>query len=395
MGAKRQAGIAKGRLGLPEDYDRILGEIRGRIREAQVRASFAASSELIRLYWDIGRTIVERQRQAGWGSGVLRRLAADLRNELPDVKGFSERNLKLMTQFYREYSDLPAIGQQPVAQLPVAEGLSQDPLQPAPRFACCPAEKVQQLVAQLPWGHNILLIRKVKELATRLWYMRQCLEQGWSRNVLDLMIKSEAHSRQGRAITNFDVQLPAPQSDLAQQALKDPYVFDFLTIEEPFRERELETGLVRHLQRFLLELGTGFAFVGRQYHLVVGEEDFYIDLLFYHLELRCFVVIDLKKGPFKPDYAGKMNFYLNVVDDRLGHETDSPTIGLILCQDRKRVLAEYALRGLDKPIGVSEYELTRALPDELRSALPTIEEIEAELQSEIDVESGCQPPEKG
>lgn len=224
-----------------------------------------------------------------------------------------------------------------------------------------------------------MLIEKIKDLKIRLWYMRTTIEDGWSRNVLNLMINSDSYGREGNAVTNFDQMLPSPQSDLAQQALKDPYIFDFLTLDEPFREREQETGLVRHLEKFLLELGTGFSFVGRQYHLDVGKEDFYIDLLFYHLKLRCFVVIDLKKGPFRPEYAGKMNFYLNVVDDRLKHETDNLSIGMILCQDKKKILAEYALRGVAKPIGVSEYELTRALPDKLKSALPTIEEIEEEL----------------
>jgi predicted nuclease of restriction endonuclease-like (RecB) superfamily len=198
------------------------------------------------------------------------------------------------------------------------------------------------------------------------------------------MIKSRAHERQGSAVTNFDARLPIPQSDMAREMLKDPYVFDFLSLEKPFHERELEAGLIGHLEKFLLELGSGFTFVGRQYHLDVGEDDFYIDLLFYHLKLRCFIVIDLKRGPFKPEYAGKMNFYCNVVDDELRHEQDRPTIGLILCQDKKRVLAEYALRGMDKPIGVSEYELTRALPEELKSSLPTIEQIEAELSGEAE-----------
>jgi predicted nuclease of restriction endonuclease-like (RecB) superfamily len=231
----------------------------------------------------------------------------------------------------------------------------------------------------------MLLIQKVKDIATRRWYMQQTLAQGWSRNVLDLMIKSSAHERQGKATTNFDERLPALQSDLAQQALKDPYVFDFLTFDKPFRERELEAGLVAHMERFLLELGVGFAFVGRQYHIAVGEDDFYLDLLFFHLKLRCFVVIDLKVGAFKPDFAGKMNFYLNVVDDVLRHEHDNPSIGLILCRDKKRVMAEYALRGVDKPIGVSEYDLTRALPASLKSALPTIEELESELASDDEV----------
>jgi predicted nuclease of restriction endonuclease-like (RecB) superfamily len=226
-------------------------------------------------------------------------------------------------------------------------------------------------------------MEKIKDLPSRLWYAQQTIEQGWSRDTLGLMIKSKAHKRQGAAVSNFQQGLPDPQSDLAQQALKDPYLFDFLTLSEPFQERELETGLVAHLEKFLLELGQGFAFVGRQYHLEVSDKDFYLDLLFYHLKLRCFVVIDLKRGDFKPEYAGKMNFYCSVVDDRLKHETDQPTIGLILCQTKDRILAEYALRDIHKPIGVSDYELTRALPEDLKSSLPSIEEIEAELQSEL------------
>jgi predicted nuclease of restriction endonuclease-like (RecB) superfamily len=230
----------------------------------------------------------------------------------------------------------------------------------------------QPLVAQLPWAHNVLLMQKVKDLSARLWYMRQTLAQGWSRNVLALMIDSGAHLRQGQAIPNFDRQLPPPQSDLAAQAIKDPYIFDFLTLEEPFHERELETGLLVHVEKFLLKLGQGFAFVGRQYHLDVGEDDFYIDLLFYHLRLRCFVVVDLKRGSFKAEHAGKMNFYCNVVDDRLRHATDQPTIGLILCQDKNRLVAEYALKGVNKAIGISEYRLTRALPARLRNYLKTV-----------------------
>lgn len=242
---------------------------------------------------------------------------------------------------------------------------------------------LQQLVANIPWGHNIMLMEKVKELSARLWYMQQTIEQGWSRDTLGQMIKNSFHKRQGAAVTNFQQSLPLPQSDLARQLLKDPYIFDFLTIEEPFHEQELETGLVRHLERFLLELGQGFVFVGRQYHLEVSDKDFYIDLLFYHLGLRCFVVVDLKKGDFKPEYAGKMNFYCSVVDEKLRHEPDQPTIGLILCQTKDKILAEYALRDINKPIEVSDYELTRALPERRKSALPTIEEIEAELQSEV------------
>lgn len=225
----------------------------------------------------------------------------------------------------------------------------------------------------------MVLMEKVKERATRFWYMQQTLTNGWSRNMLLAMIQSEAHARQGQAITNFERLLPPPQSDLVQQTLKDSYIFDFLTLQEPFHERELETNLLHELERFLLELGQGFAFVVRQHYLKVGDREFYIDLLFYHMKLRCYVVIDLKKGEFKPEYAGKMNFYLSVVDDQLRHAADAPSIGLILCQDRNHIVAEYTLRGVDKPIGISEYELTRALPPSLKSALPTVEEIEAEL----------------
>jgi predicted nuclease of restriction endonuclease-like (RecB) superfamily len=222
-------------------------------------------------------------------------------------------------------------------------------------------------------------MEKVKDLPTRLWYMQQTIEQGWSRDTLAAMIKSKAHERRGKAVSNFAARLPSPQSEFARQLLKDPYLFDFLTIEEPFHERELETGLVKHLEKFLIELGSGFAFVGRQYHLEVSDKDFYLDLLFYHLKLRCFIVIELKKGDFKPEYAGKMNFYCSAVDDLLRNRTDQPTIGLILCQTKDRILAEYTLRDIHKPIGISDYELTRALPENLKSSLPTVEEIEAEL----------------
>lgn len=347
-----------------KQYSRLLDEIKIRIRQAQVKAALSANAEMISMYWDIGCMILKQQQEAGWGSGVIPRLSKDIRSEVPELKGFSERNIKFMVQLYKKYA-LGAIGKQAVSQLDE-----------------CAPENLQQAVAQIPWGHNILLMQRIKDLPSRLWYIQQTMENGWSRDVLGMMIKSRAHKRQGIAVDNFQENLPARQSDLAVQLLKDPYVFDFFTLEEPFRERELEAGLVQHLQKFLIELGQGFSFVGRQYHLDVGDEDFYIDLLFYHLKLRCFVVIDLKVGPFKPEYAGKMNFYCNVIDDRLRHESDNQTIGLVLCQDRKKVVAEYALRGMTQPIGISEYELTRALPESLKSSLPTIEEIEAEFSGD-------------
>jgi len=366
---------------LPNDYPRLLNDIKARIRIAQVKATFSANREMILMYWDIGRMIAARQKAAGWGAAIIPRLARDIRNELPEVKGFSERNIGRMIAFYLEYPDLAVILPMSLAKLPepaVSTGVLPTALAKSTLSKNVSA-KVQQLVAQLPWAHNVLLIQKVKDLSLRFWYMRQTIEQGWSHDVLSLMIDSRVHERQGKAVTNFKLKLPAPQSDLALQTLKDPYIFDFLTLQEPFHEREMETSLIRHLEKFLLELGQGFAFVVRQFHLDVGKEDFYVDLLFYHLRLRCFVVVDLKKGAFKPEYAGKMNFYCSVVDDRMRHASDNPTIGLILCQDKNKVVAEYALQGVRKPIGVSEYQLTRALPREFKSALPSIVEIEAEL----------------
>lgn len=373
-------------------YRDLLGDIKSRVRQAQHRAALSANAELIRLYWDIGRLIAARQEAEGWGTGVIPRLAVDLKNELPEQKGFSETNLKRMVQFSEEYPGLFSIGARAVAQLPAPP----EPLEigqlvatqigapPVPQLSLEPVgPNSQRAVAQLSWAHNIVLIQKLKHLPTRLWYARQALEQGWSRDTLTVQIKNRAHERQGTAITNFATTLPEAHAALAQGLLKDPYLFDFLTLEEPFHERELETGLLTHIQKFLLELGRGFAFVGRQYRIDISDREYYLDLLFYHLHLRCFVVVDLKKGDFKPEYAGKMNFYCSAVDDLLRHQHDAPTIGLILCQTKDRILAEYALRDIHKPIGLAEYELTRALPKELASSLPSIEDIEAELSDDV------------
>jgi len=360
-------------------YGGLLAEIKTRIRQAQTRAVLSANAEMIAMYWDIGRMIHQRQQMEGWGTGIIPRLARDIRNELPEVKGFSKRNIGYMIRFFREYGELSFL-QQAAAKLQTEQVPSAIVPQIEAKLDNSAVSNLPtQLVFGLPWFHHVILIEKVKELPTRLWYMQQTIEHGWSRDTLTAMIKGNAHERQGQAVSNFSDRLPAPQSELARQLLKDPYLFDFLTLEEPFHERELETGLVRHLEKFLLELGAGFAFVGRQYHLEVSDKDFYLDLLFYHLKLRCFIVVELKKGDFKPEYAGKMNFYCSVVDDQLKNETDQPTIGLILCQTKDRILAEYALRDIHKPIGISDYELTRALPENLKSSLPTVEEIEAEL----------------
>jgi predicted nuclease of restriction endonuclease-like (RecB) superfamily len=380
-------------------YRDLLAEIKSRIRAAQNRAALSANAEMIVLYWDIGRMIAARQEREGWGAGVIPKLAVDLKNELPEEKGFSQRNLGRMIAFFRAYSILP----QPVANLEISgveiaeTSENQSPAilpQPVAQLERAPSKTqflfflliVQRSVAHLPWGHNVILIEKLKDLPTRLWYAGQTLEQGWSRDTLSLQIKNRAHERQGAAITNFTSTLPAIHASLAQSLLKDPYLFDFLTLTEPFLERELETGLVAHIQKFLIELGRGFAFVGRQYPLTVSDRDFFLDLLFYHLHLRCFVVVDLKKGDFKPEYAGKMNFYCSAVDAQLRHAGDAPTIGLILCQTKDRILAEYSLKDIHKPIGVADYELTRALPAELASSLPSIEAIEAELSQDLEKE---------
>lgn len=331
---------------LPDDYAAQLSQLKHQIRSAQIRAALSVNRELIHLYWHIGQVLLERQRSARWGAKVLDQLSADLRQEFPDMKGFSSTNLKYMRSFAAAYPDL---------------------------------QNGQQLVDQLPWGHLVALLSTVKDPAQREWYARATIQHGWSRNGLIHQIDSRLIERQGRASTNFERTLPAPQSELAQQLLKDPYNFDFLSLHDEAVERDLEKGLLAHLRDFMLELGVGFAFVGSQVHLEVGGEDFYLDLLFYHLKLRCYVVIDLKMKDFRPEYVGKMNFYLNVVDDQMRHEQDAPTIGLLLCRTQNKVIAEYALRGVDKPLGVSAYQLAESLPADLKGQLPSIQELEAEL----------------
>jgi predicted nuclease of restriction endonuclease-like (RecB) superfamily len=345
---------------LPPGYAELLEDLKARIQRAQVRAAVAASRELIRLYWDIGREIVQRQEQEGWGKGVVDRLAADIQREFPGIAGFSPRNIWRMRAFYLAYTQEVANLTQPAADLDGAN--------------------LPQVATEIPWFHNVVLIEKLKDPKQRFWYARKTVQHGWSRAVLVHQIELDLYSREGRAITNFSETLPVPQSDLAQQALKDPYVFDFLTLADEARERELQRSLLEHLRGFMLELGVGFAFVGSQHHLEIEGKDYYIDLLFYHLKLRAFVVIDLKVEEFKPEFAGKMNFYLSAVDDCLRHPDDQSSIGIILCKARNRVTVEYALRDARKPIGVSEYRLTEVLPHELKSSLPTIEQLQEELK---------------
>lgn len=371
--------LSKAKDLLPDtaEYQRWLADIKARIRSAQTRAHLAVSRELIQLYWDIGRDIVERQQRLGWGKSVIEQLAEDLQRECPGVEGFSALNLWRMRAFYLAYTaDATNLSQ--AATDSTALILSQAATELSQELD---GKSLPPSVTQIPWFHNVVLIHKIKNPLLRLWYARQAFEHGWSRAILVHQIESRLHERQGRAVTNFPRTLPPPQSDLAQQLVKDPHNFGFLTLGPAARERELELGLIEHLSKFLVELGAGFAYVGRQVHLALGDDDFYLDLLFYHLKLRCYVVIDLKIGPFQAEYDGKMNLYLNAVDDQLRHPQDQPSIGLILCQDRNRIVAEYALRGLKKAIGVSQYQLTRALPKELKTALPTVEEIERELQT--------------
>lgn len=381
-------------------YRSLLADIKARVRQAQHKAALSANAEMVVMYWDVGRLIAARQEDEGWGAGVIPRLAVDLKNELPEQKGFSERNLARMVAFFRAYPILPQAAALLESRKPAASPATPTAILPqaaaklASSLSLSGAEPTDCLLA-VPWYHHVVLIEKVKELPTRLWYARQVVEQGWSREALTAQIKQRAHERQGTAVTNFATTLPEIHASLATGLLKDPYLFDFLTLEEPFHERELETGLLTHLQKFLLELGRGFAFVGRQYRLEVSDREFYLDLLFYHLHLRCFVVVDLKRGDFKPEYAGKMNFYCSVVDDQLRHPQDLPTLGLILCQTKDRVLAEYALRDIHKPIGIADYELTRALPSELASSLPTIEAIEAELSRELGSDEASSPAPEG
>ncbi len=331
----------------PAGYAKFLEDLKIRIRAAQIKAGFAVNREMILLYWGIGRDILERQEREGWGAKVIDRLAADLRRSFPEMRGVSARNLKYMRAFGEAYRD---------------------------------EQFVQQVAAQIPWFHHCVLLEKVKAPTEREWYIRMTIDQGWSRNVLALQIDSGAYRRHGQATTNFSRTLPAPQSDLARQMLKDPYNFDFLTLEQDARELDLQRGLLDHLRDFLIELGVGFAFVGSRYHLEVGGRDFYIDLLFYHLRLRCFVAIELKVAEFEPEHSGKMNFYLSAVDDLLRHPGDNPTIGLILCPKKNGVVVEYSLRNLTQPMGVAGYEVRQGLPEALRESLPAVETLEAELR---------------
>ena len=383
-------------LAEPNGYADLLAALKERVRSSQLKATLSVNRELVALYWDMGRSLVERQRRHKWGDGVIDRLARDLMREFPATAGFSEHNLYRMRAFYLGYAEEGAIVAQAVLELPAdsaKDSSKASSIKVAQAVLLLPGVILKQLgaeldgknvpasVATLPWGHNVLLLQKIKNPLLRLWYARKAMEHGWSRAILTYHIERNLHEHEGRALTNFQQTLPPPQSDLAQQVLKDPYIFDFLTLRTDAHERELETGLLDHIQKFLLELGVGFAFVGRQVHLEVDGDDYYLDLLLYHLRLRCYIVVELKRETFKPEFAGKMNFYLSAVDDRMRHPDDKPSIGLLLCKVQNRLTVEYALRDVRKPIGVAEWQtkLVESLPKKLQGSLPTIEEIEAEL----------------
>lgn len=330
-----------------DKYVNFLNQIKTDILHTQLRAALSVTHELTQLYWRIGKTLYDKIVEEGWGAKTVERISKDISSSFPDISGFSYRNLYFMRQFAEGYPN----------------GIS------------------ETAVSQIPWGHNIVLLQRVDCLPKRLWYAQQTLENGWSRNMLANWIESDLYSRQGRAINNFKKTLPELQSDLAEQTLKDPYNFSFIALDKKYREQELEQGLVDHIQKFLMELGQGFAFIRRQYPLEVSGKEFSIDLLFYHLKLRCYIVVELKATDFDPRDAGQMSFYLSAVDDLLRHPEDRPTIGMILCKTKDRIVVEYALRDNFKPIGVASYEtkIMESLPDNLKGSLPTVEEIEAEF----------------
>jgi len=332
------------------EYKQWITNLKTKVQQVQLKAAVAVNQQLLLFYWELGADIVEKQKKTAWGEGFIKQLSRDLMAEFPDIKGFSERNLKYIRQWVLFWLTDNVIGQQPVAQL-----------------------------TQIPWGHNLIIIAKCQNVKEGLYYVTNTVEYGWSRSVLTHQIESNLWQREGKSLSNFSRALPSPQSDLAHQTLKDPYIFDFLCLTKGYDEKELEKGLVDHITQFLLELGAGFAYIGRQVPLQVGTREFLVDLLFYHTRLHCYLVVELKNVDFEPEHVGKLNFYIKAVDAQLRREGDEPTIGLLLCKNHDKLVVEYALSDVHKPIGVSEYQITQSLPEELKSSLPTVEEIEAEF----------------
>jgi predicted nuclease of restriction endonuclease-like (RecB) superfamily len=350
------------------NYQQILSGLKERIRLARQQAALVVNTQLLAVYWDIGHTILKQQKAQGWGAKIIDQLAVDLKTEFPDMRGFSVRNIKYMRAFAEAYPNFTIV-QPSLAQLQGAENEQ--------------SEFLQGALAQITWYHHITLLTKVKDEATRLFYIRKTVENGWSRDIMLHQIESSLHLRQGAAITNFKATLPKPQSDLARETLKNPYLFDFIGVGDEMQERDIERALTANIKKFMLELGKGYAYVGNQYNLVVEDDDFFLDLLFYNYRLHCFVVFELKVGAFKPEYAGKLNFYINTVNQKIKGPEDKPTIGVLLCRTPNETVVEYSLQGIQTPMGVAEYELTKAVPKELQGALPTIEALEQEMGKEV------------
>jgi len=334
----------------PLKYNDFIKQLKQKIQLSQIKASIRVNEELLKLYWDMAQMIIAKQKESSWGDSIIQKISSDLKEEFPNIKGFSVTNIKYIRNWYLFWNN---------ANSP----------------------QVVDEIFKIPWGHNREIITKTKDKEEAIYYVKQTLHYGWSRAVLVHQIESRLYHREGKAITNFGTKLPPSQSDLAKATLKDPYNFDFLTMSRKYNEKELEDALMEHITHFLLELGSGFAFVGRQYRLVVDGDEFFVDLLFYHIELKCYVVVELKTVKFKPEFAGQLNFYISVIDGKLKRKNDNPTIGILICKSKNNTVVEYALNKIDNPIGVSEYQLVNKLPKEFKSSLPTIEEIEAELEN--------------
>ena len=362
------------------NYFEVLDLLKEKIRHSRYRAVLSINYELLTTYWEIGKTILEQQKKAGWGAKIIDRLAVDLKMEFPDFKGLSVRNLKYMRAFAETYPEFskPALPSDAQTQNTAKTAIVQ---QPAAQIGNGTNDAiVQQLAAQLPWGHHQVLLDKVKTREQRLFYMQQCVENGWSRSILVMQIENGLYERQGKAISNFGQTLPQLQSDLVQQSLKNPYIFDFINFGEEIKERELEKALIQHLKKFMLELGKGFAYVGNQFDLTVENDEYFLDLLFYNYRLHRFVIFELKIGDFKPEYAGKLNFYINTVDAQIKSDKDDATIGILLCKTPNELVIRYSLQGIKTPIGVSEYLLKKGIPKVLKTDLPSIEELEANIE---------------
>ena len=371
-------------ISVNQEYKNWIVELKNKIQQSQIKAALAVNSQLILVYWDLGKQIVEKQEKAKWGSGFIDQLSKDLKAEFPDIGGFSSDNLRYCRVFYLFYKDF-SISEQVVRKIEKFDlqiiAQSEQLVLEINREEI--AVKWQEFVSKIPWGHHIIILKKIKEQQKAHFYIQKTIENSWSRAVLLHQIESDLYGRQGKAVNNFASTLPAPQSDLAKELLKDPYNFGFLEITEKYNELDLEKALTNQITNFLLELGAGFSFVGKQFGVKLSNKEYLIDLLFYHLKLRCFIVIELKVVAFEPEFAGKLNFYLNIIDDQLKHPTDNPTIGIVICKTKDTIEAEYALRGINKPIGISEYELNKILPEAFRGSLPTIEEIESKLKEDF------------